>query len=184
MHTLKSFEETLLAAMVADELDQQVDLRTASVNSPNFSSAILGMSDMEPADDAWQDFLKATDASIHFARFQSALPTMAFLNERYELFQTMDEIKKDGGIPHGFQRLIDQHFEASPAGKNEVVLNREHQVVKSALRHGPSHPLAAVLRLLVVNALHSAGANVGAELQSQQRDDLNWLWESLDRPSG
>ena len=36
VHTLRSFEETLLASMIADTVDEQVDLRPASVNSPNF----------------------------------------------------------------------------------------------------------------------------------------------------
>lgn len=182
VHTLRSFEETLLAAMVADsQNDQRVDLRTASVGSLNFSSSILGMSELEDASLEWQEFFGQTNASVHFASFQSRIPTMAFLNERYELLQTMDELKKDGGIPHGFQRLIDQHFERSPAGKNEVVLNRDHQLVKSALEKGTEHPLASILRLLVVNALLSAGATVGAELQRQQRDDLTWIWEALNQ---
>lgn len=183
VHTLRSFEETLLAAMIADSVDQLVDLRTASVQSQNFSTSILGMSDLEEANSQWQDFLKETQAAVHFASFKSNQPAMAFLNERYELFQTMDELKKEGEIPHGFQRLIDQHFDRSPVGKNEVVLNRENRLVKSALDKSVSHPLASVLRLLVVNALLSAGAKIGAELQRQQRDDLNWISEALDRPA-
>ena len=183
VHTLRSFEESLLAVMVADIVNQQVDLRAASVQSQNFSDSILGMTDLSDADDEWEVFLNEANASIHFASFRSNLPAMAFLNERYELFQTMDELKKDGEIPHGFQRLIDQHFEHAPAGQNEVVLNREHPVVKSALAKGTKHPLASVLRMLVVNALLSAGAKVGPELQRQQRDDLNWIWEALDRPA-
>ena len=94
----------------------------------------------------------------------------------------MAELKKEGEIPHGFRRLIDQHFEQAPAGKNEVVLNRDNRLVKSALAQSVDHPLASVLRLLVINALLSAGANVGIELQKQQRDDLNWISEALDRP--
>lgn len=180
VHTLKSFEETLLAVMVADLDDRHAELRTASVQSQNFSTSILGMSDMDDADEAWQTFLSETNASVHFASFQSKQPAMAFLNERYELFQTMDELKKEGEIPHGFQRLIDQHFERTPAGKNEVVLNRTNRLVRTALERGVDHPLASVLRLLVVNALLSAGAKVGPELQRQQRDDLNWISEALD----
>ncbi|MEC9093545.1 MAG: ATP-binding protein, partial [Planctomycetota bacterium] len=101
VHTLRSFEETLLAGMIADVVDQPIDLRSASVKSQNFSSCILGMSDLKDASEDWQGFLDKTDASVHFASFQSKQPAMAFLNERYELYQTMDELKKDGEIPHG-----------------------------------------------------------------------------------
>ncbi|MDB4631840.1 ATP-binding protein [bacterium] len=182
VHTLRSFEETLLAVMISDIVSEQIDLRTASVNSPNFSTTILGMSDMDEADSDWQSFFSEANASIHFASFDPSQPAIAFLNERYELFQTMAELKKEGEIPHGFRRLIDQHFEQAPAGKNEVVLNRDNRLVKSALAQSVDHPLASVLRLLVINALLSAGANVGIELQKQQRDDLNWISEALDRP--
>ncbi|MDB4671660.1 MAG: ATP-binding protein [Pirellulaceae bacterium] len=180
IHTLRSFEETLLAAMIADSHDEPMDLRTASVHSTNFSASILGMSDLEEADSKWQEFFDKSNATIHFASFDSNQPAMAFLNERYELFQTMDELKKEGEIPHGFQRLIDQHFENSPTGKNEVVLNRNHRLIQSALKKSADHPLASVLRLLVVNALLSAGAKIDTELQRQQRDDLNWISEALD----
>ncbi|MEE2639729.1 MAG: ATP-binding protein [Planctomycetota bacterium] len=181
VHTLRSFEETLLAVMISDVVDQEIELRAAGVHSENFSSSILGMSDLEEATPQWQAFLDETNATVHFATFQSKQPAMAFLNERYELFQTMDELKKDGEIPRGFQRLIDKHFERTPAGKNEVVLNRANRLVQSALEKQVDHPLASVLRLLVVNALLSAGAKVGSGLQHQQRDDLNWIAEALDQ---
>ena len=88
------------------------------------------MKEMEDASEDWQRFLEETDATIHFASFHHQQPAMAFLNERYELLQTMDEIKKEGGIPHGFQRLIEQHFDRAPTGKNEVVLNRDNRLIK------------------------------------------------------
>lgn len=183
VHAIRSFEESLLAAMVADTADPEVDLQAASVRSDGFATTILGMSELERADDSWQRFLDATEATIYVAGFQSGQPAVAFLNERFELQQTIDELKNEGDIPHGFQRLIERHFEQNPTGKNEVILNRNHRLVRSALRRSIEHPLASVLRLLVVNSLLSAGARIGSELQSQQREDLTWISEALDRPA-
>ena len=181
VHTVRSFEETLLAAMIGDVTGQAVELRMATLSAPNFASSILGLQDMEDAEPRWQEFFDETDASIKFAEIDTDQPVIAFLNERFELFQSIEDMKKEGNIPLGFQRLIDSHFQDTPTGKNEVVLNRKHRLVRSALKGNTSHPLASVLRIIVINALLSAGASVGRQLQSQQRDDLNWIAEALSQ---
>jgi molecular chaperone HtpG len=183
IHTLRSFEESLLAGWVADEHERgeagAIDLRTASPSAPGFASAVLGIHDVEEAPDEWQEFLAAADARILCASFHGKQPVMAFLNERYELSKTFDDLKKEGTVPAGFQRLIDQHFADAPAQKNEVVLNRSHRLVSRALSQKTSHPLASVLRLLVFNALNAAGAAIPAPARGQQTDDLDWIAEAL-----
>lgn len=179
VHTLRSFEESLLAAMIADSLDAEILLRVASPSSPGFAEAILGMGDIEDAPSQWQDFLEGTGAKILMASYREHLPVMAFLNERYELSKTFEELKKTGEIPRGFQRLIDSHFEQSPTDKNEVILNRRHKLVKRALERGTNSPLANVARLLVLNALNTAGAAANLTANSQQNEDLDWIAEVL-----
>lgn len=179
VHTLRSFEEALLAAMVADTYEHPVDLRAASPSSPNFAAAILGMSDIEDASSDWSEFLSVTGAKVLVAAFVAKQPVMAFLNERYELARTFDDLRKGGDIPQGFQRLIDAHFQQAPTGRNEVILNRDHRLVQRALQQGPTSPLASVLRLLVMNALSSAGAARNPDSVSSQTDDLDWIAEAL-----
>ena len=104
---------------------------------------------------------------------------MAFLNERYELFRAVDDLKKQGAIPSGFQRLIDSHFGNEPAKKNEVLLNRNHRMVARALEQKTNSPLASMLRLLVNNSLTSAGAALPRTAQSLQMDDLEWIADAL-----
>jgi hypothetical protein len=184
VNALRSFEESLLAAMAADsEADPNaqgpVSLRPASPGSPGFAKSILGVSDMEEADAGWQEFLAPSGARIFTARFDSRQPVMAFLNEKHELMRTFDELKKRGDIPAGFQRLIDNHFRDNRPDRNEVLLNRGHRLVSRALGHKTSHPLASVLRLLVMNALTAAGAPLAAAAQAQQALDLDWIAETL-----
>jgi molecular chaperone HtpG len=184
VHALRSFEESLLAAMAADaEADHKtqgpVSLRPASPGSPSFAKTILGVSDMEEADAAWQEFLAPAGAKVFTAKFDSKQPVMAFLNEKHELMRTFDELKKRGDIPAGFQRLIDNHFRDNRPDRNEVLLNRGHRLVARALSQKTSHPLASVLRLLVMNALTAAGAPLAAGAQSQQAEDLDWIAETL-----
>lgn len=178
VHTLRSFEESLLAAIIADT-GESIDLRIASPSATNFASTILGIQDLDDLEPAWVGFLEESNAKISCASFQSKLPVMAFLNERYELSQTFEQMKKDGDIPPGFQRLIDSHFQSVPASQNEVVLNRNHKLVSRALKKGTKSPLASVLRLLVNNALVSAGAAVPRTAQDQQLEDLDWIAEAL-----
>ena len=179
VHTVRSFEETLLAAMIGDAADQQIDLRMATLSAPNFSSTILGIQEVEDADPEWQEFLAETNAVVKFADMNSDQPVIAFLNERYELFQSIEDLKKGGNIPLGFERLIENHFEGSPVGKNEIVINRNHRLIRTALKNSTRHPLASVLRIMVTNALTTAGAAVNKNLQQQQNDDLTWIAEAL-----
>ena len=79
----------------------------------------------------------------------------------------------------GFQRLINTHFDQSPAGRNEVLLNTNHRLVARALEMKTVNPLASVLRLLVANALVTAGASLPREAQRRQVEDLDWIAEAL-----
>lgn len=181
VHCARSFEETLLAAMVGDVESEMVQMRMATLSSPNFGKSILGIQDVEDAPENWQSFFEETGAEVKLAEMDSPQPAIAFLNERYELLQSIEDLKKTGSIHVGFERLIDNHFRDAPAGRNEVVLNSNHQLVRTVLKHSPSHPLASVLRIVLVNVLNSAGASIGPALQKQQRDDLNWIAEALSK---
>lgn len=179
VHALRSFEELLLASMVADTTESIIDVRVAGPSSPGFDKCVLGLSDMESATEEWSEFLEGTGAKILWASYRKSQPVMAFLNERYELAKTFEDLKKDGEIPRGFQRMIDAHFENAPAEQNEVILNREHRLVSRALQRGTRSPLANVVRLLVNNALHAAGAASDRNTQQQQSEDLDWIAEVL-----
>ncbi len=179
VHVFRSFEESLLASMISDSTEGQIDLRPATPSSPNFADSVMGLTDVEDAPAAWADFLRSTNARILLSSFQPGLPVVAFLNERYELAQTFEELRKDGDIPKGFQRLIDAHFRQAPTGQNEVILNRDHRLIQRALQQGPRSPLASVLRLLVLNALNSAGAGRGQEASQVQTEDLDWIADAL-----
>jgi molecular chaperone HtpG len=181
VHALRGFEETLLATWTADtcEAGTVTDLRMASPSAVNFASLILGVTDMDAAPAAWQEHLACTGARILCATFRGEQPVMAFLNERYELQQTFEELKKQGDIPAGFQRLIDAHFGETPASQNEVLLNRNHRLVARALEQSTRHPLASVLRLLVCKALSSAGAGIDRAVERELHADLDWIAEAL-----
>ncbi len=180
VHALRSFEESLLAAMTADGTaeGEVVDLRLASPGSPGFAMTVLGVSDLEDAPEGWQEFLGA-DAKILCASFREDRPVMAFLNERSELLKTLDDLKKQGSIPSGFQRMIDAHLGDSPAGRNEVLLNREHRLVARALSQPTTVPLASALRMLVGHALSAAGASPTRTALRQQAEDLDWIADAL-----
>ncbi len=181
VHTLLSFEESLLASMVADTalLGQEIDMRVASPSAKNFAELILGIRDIEPVAEHWQTFFSGLDAKVFTASFQSKQPVMAFLNERRELKRTFDELKKEGNIPAGFQRLIDNELAADGVEGNEVLLNREHRLVARALEQSTGNPIASVLRMLVLSALNSAGASVDGDAYRQQAEDLDWIAEAL-----
>jgi len=182
VQTLRSFEESLLAAMTGDisaTKKEAIDLRVASPSAQGFASQILGVRDMEDASPEWQDFLSATDARVMVATFRTDQPVMAFLNDRHELQRTYEDLKRQGTVPAGFQRLIDSHFQGDEPARNEVLLNRNHRLVKRVLEQRAGTPLASVLRLLVISALNSAGAAVPRDAQSQQSDDLDWIAEAL-----
>ncbi|MDR3637699.1 MAG: ATP-binding protein [Isosphaeraceae bacterium] len=180
VHALRSFEESLLAAFSADRSahGEAVDLRLASPGSPGFALAVLGVTDLEEAPPEWQEFL-GSDATVLCATFREERPVMAFLNERSELLRTLDDLKKQGAIPSGFQRLVDAHVQAGPSGRNEVLLNREHRLVGRALSQSTATPLASALRLLVNNALTAAGASPTRATLRRQAEDLDWIAEAL-----
>jgi hypothetical protein len=189
VNAVRSFEESLLASMAGDaaaggvkDADAPTDLqvRPASPGSANFAKSILGVGEMEDAPSAWQEFLgEAANARVACGKFDEKLPVLAFLNERHELLQTFDELKRRGDIPAGFQRLIDDHFAGDRPSRNEVLLNTGHRLVSRALAQKTSHPLASVLRLLVINALSTAGATLPPEARRHQEGDLDWIAETL-----
>ena len=179
VHALRSFEESLLVSMVGDIETERVDLRFASPSSTGFATEILGVEDLEDAPRQWQQYLAETEATIRCASFKTEQPVMAFLNERHELMRTFEELKKQGTVPAGFQRLIDAHFSEYETSRNEVLLNRNHRLVARALEQKTSSPLAGVLRLLVTNALTMAGAAVPRAAQRRQGEDLDWIAECL-----
>ena len=179
VHVFRSFEENLLAAMISDHPEREIDLRPATPSSANFADSVMGMNELDDVPPTWADFFRSTKARVLLASFDKSLPVVAFLNERYELAQTFEELRRDGDIPKGFQRLIDAHFRQAPTGQNEVILNREHRLVQRALSQGIRSPLASVLRLLVTNALNSAGAGRGKEAADVQMEDLDWIADAL-----
>lgn len=181
VHTLRSFEESLLAAFVGDASNQAgpSDLRVASPGAPQFAQSILGVSDLEDAPAEWQQFLEAVDARIFVASISSPQPVLAFLNDHHDLLRTFEELRKQGAVPSSFQRLIDSHFEDKPAAGNEVILNRNHRMVARALSQKTSMPIASAVRLLVWNAMHLAGAALPSAAISQQADDLDWIADAL-----
>ena len=180
VHTLRGFEESLLASMIADEAATggRVDLRLASPGSPGFASMILGVNDVEEVAPHWQEFLGA-DATILCATFRGEEPVMAFLNERAEFLKTLDDLKREGTIPSGFQRMIDAHLGDRQTVRNEVLLNRRHRLVARALSQSTAMPLAAALRMLVGNALTKAGAAPSQAALRRQAEDLDWITEAL-----
>lgn len=181
VHALRGFEESLLAVMASDATDSGVstDLRIASPSSSGFGSTILGLDDLEDAPPQWQDFLSACEAKVMIAGFTDDKPVMAFLNEKHELMRALDDLGKEGSVPPSFQRLIDGHMGSGESPKNEIVLNRSHELVSRALSQKTSMPLAGVLRLLVHNALTAAGASIPRAAQRLQAEDLDWIAECL-----
>jgi hypothetical protein len=177
VHTIRSFEESLLAAMIGSA--DTVGMRLANPASEGFAEQVLGMDDVEEAPAAWQEFLGDLNADILLASFAENTPTMAFLNEKHELMQTFEELKKSGALPAGFQRIIDNHFDQSHSGQNQVVINRRHRLVARALTQSTAVPLASVLRMLVINSLRSCGATMSAAAARHQSEDLDWIAECL-----
>jgi molecular chaperone HtpG len=179
VHTLRSFEESLLASMAGDVDQERVILRVASPSTKTFAAEILGARDIEEVDASWRDFLASENTSVMVGSFHSEEPVIAFLSDRKQLLQTFDELKKKGTIPPGFQRLIDTHFEGEVAGRNEILLNRQHALVARALSGSTAHPLAAVLRVLVAGSLTAAGVSVDAAMHRRYRDDIEWIATAL-----
>lgn len=181
VHTFRSFEESLLARCLADDFESGIvsDLRIASPSAPNFAKGIIGVTNLEELGSEWLDFFASTQAQISVGSFKADQPVMAFLNERYELAKSFEDLKQRGDIPAGFQRLIDSHFEDAPTGENEIILNRNHPLIARALAKNPGTPISSVMRLIVVNALNSAGATTPPKAMTQQQSDLEWIAECL-----
>lgn len=180
VHALRSFEESLLAALAADDQEAATtDLRFATPSSRGFASEILGVHDVAEAPAEWQEFLDAAEARIMCAAFRADQPVMAFLNEKHELLRTFDDLKQQGAVPAGFQRLIDSHLSEHQSAQNEVLLNTRHRLVARALEQKTSSPLASVLRLLVLSALGAAGGTPRRMAQQVQADDLDWIADAL-----
>lgn len=190
VHTLRSFEETLLALMAADLAAEgcNIDVRIAGPGSPEFARSVLGMGDLGDAPPAWQDFIGADRIRVLIGRFNPRIPVMAFLSERAELYKTFEELKKSGTVPAGFQRLIDAHFSGDVPRPNEVILNADHRLVGRALEQSPGTPLGSVVRLLVGKALATAGLVPDRAAFQREEDDLMWIAEALwgrdARPGG
>ncbi|NMC19423.1 MAG: hypothetical protein GYA33_03285 [Thermogutta sp.] len=190
VHTLRSFEETLLALMAADLAAEgcDIDVRIAGPGSPDFARSVLGMGDLGEAPPVWQDFLGSDRVRVLVGRFAPRIPVMAFLSERAELYKTFEELKKSGSVPAGFQRLIDAHFSGDVPRPNEVVLNLDHRLVGRALEQSPGTPLGSVVRLLVGKALATAGWVPDRPAFQREEDDLMWIAEALwgrdSRPGG
>ncbi len=181
VHTFRSFEESLLAQCANDDQASGIDtdLRIATPSTPGFASAILGVQNLEEAEPQWKEFLKDVNAQVMTGSFRQDQPVMAFLNERYELARSFDEMKQRGEIPRGFQRLIESHFQSDQPQLNEVILNRSHPMIRRALSQKPGTPLSSVVRLIVINALNSAGAATPESARQQQASDLDWIAECL-----
>ena len=182
VHVIRSFEDSLLAAFAADASEKAqipIEMRVASPGSPNFAEVILGVGAVSEADPAWQEFLGVAGVTVLIAGFDKNQPVMAFLNERHELMQTFEELRKKSEIPAGFARLIDQHFSRERPKRNEILLNRDHDLVRRALAQSVSHPLASVLRLLVFNALTVAGASIAPQARRLYAEDLGWVSDAI-----
>ncbi|WP_437186395.1 hypothetical protein SH668x_003546 [Planctomicrobium sp. SH668] len=181
VHTFRSFEESLLAQCAADDnaSGTHTDLRIATPSTPGFATTILNVRDLEEVDPQWKEFFKDLDAKILTGSFRRDQPVMAFLNERYELVRSFDEMKQRGDIPRGFQRLIDSHFKSDAPSENEVILNRSHPMIARALSQKTGMPLSSVMRLIVVSALNSAGAATPDAARKTQQSDLDWIAECL-----
>ncbi len=185
VHAWRAFEESLLAAMAGDPSGNQeggqetTDLRIASPSRPDFATQVLGAHDVAEAPPEWQKFLSSAEVHVLTGHLASEQPVLAFLNERHELLRTLDDLKRDGQVPSGFQRLMDRHFEGDQPRQNEVLLNLGHPLVATALGQSTRAPLASVVRLLVVQALTAAGAAPPKSAQRQLAEDLEWLGQCL-----
>lgn len=190
VHTLRSFEEALLALMVADAAmeGQMLDFRVASPASEGFAASVLGMGELTDAPPEWQDFLGSNRIRISVGYYGRDIPVLAFLSEQSELHRTFESLRKQQGMPAGFQRLIEAHFQQDRPQPHEVILNRRHRLVDRALNQSIHSPLASVLRLLVTKSLQIAGIRLDETLRRREEEDLAWIAEALwgrsssDRP--
>ncbi|MGQ9503745.1 MAG: ATP-binding protein [Thermogutta sp.] len=181
VHTLRSFEETLLALMVSDLMNEgiSVDLRVATPSSEDFAEMILGVQELAAAPQEWKHFFADLPVVVRVGEYHKDIPVLAFLSEQAELQRTFEGLKKQGTMPSGFQRLIEAHFQHDRPRPNEVILNRRHLLVKRALEQSTRVPLASVVRLLVIKALRMAGMPLDAKIREVEYADLVWIAEAL-----
>ncbi len=184
VHTFRSFEETLLATMLGQNRDTVTLLRPASPSSENFTETILGIENRREGSSEWQEFLSKFNVNVFVASSRTCPPVLAFINERYELSKTFQEIKENGDLPKGFERIIQQHFNRRPVERNDVILNQHHKVIKQALQAGPTGSMAHLLRVLVMGALNKAGASISKDAQEYQQIDLSAIADALGKGTG
>lgn len=181
-HATMMFEETLLCEMAADvaaERGERIDCRVAVPGTRGFARSVLGAVDAEPLSEPWEEFFESLDAKISTARCEGDQPVYAFLNERHDLVRTLDALKKGGAIPASFQRMLDRHLDGEELPQNEILLNRSHPLVVRALEKSVDVPLASVLRVLVFQAVQSAGAQLPRQARELVDADLQWVAEAL-----
>ncbi|MDO5567292.1 MAG: hypothetical protein Q4G59_11595, partial [Planctomycetia bacterium] len=182
VHATATFEETLLHVMCFDwesEADERIQCRVAVPGTKGFSSEILRAKDQEPVDDHWDFFFESLDCRVFSAECDTPQPVFAFLNERQDLIRTVNTLKKEGTIPFSFQRMIDQHLDGEEMPRNELLLNRSHPLIARALAQSPTSPLAAVVRILVFQAMQAAGAQLGRQSREELDGDLLAVANSL-----
>lgn len=181
VHTLRSFEEALLALMVADRSaeGEMIDFRVASPASEGFVTSVLGIGDLGDVSGEWQAFLGGEDIRVRVGCYGPTIPVLAFLSERSELQRTFQMLQKHGDVPAGFQRLIATHFQLDKPQPHEVILNQRHPLVARALEQSVRSPLASVLRLLVNKALQVAGLTPDESVRMREQEDLEWIAEVL-----
>jgi hypothetical protein len=182
VHATMSFEEALLVEMAIDTIKDRkihIDCRVAVPGTKGFSQTILGARDSWAVDADWEEHFASLDAKVFQAECVGMQPVYAFLNERYDLIRTIDALKKGGDIPDAFRRMLDKHLEGEELPQNEILLNRCHPLVERALSDSPSGAQAAVLRVLVFQAVQSAGAQLSRETRELLDMDLQKIAEAI-----
>ncbi|MGE3164372.1 MAG: hypothetical protein AB7O52_05680 [Planctomycetota bacterium] len=181
VHTFRTFEEALLAALCADatEAGNATDLRAAHPDSSGFAEQILKAEDHEPLDAEWERFLSPLGARPTAASFDARQPVLVFVHERHQVRRELEQLHADGRIPSGFGRLMNRHFQQQPEGSHEVLLNRSHRLVARILSERPSNALAPLLRVLVASALHDSRVRLSDAAHRLQQTDLEQLAEIL-----
>lgn len=182
---LRTFEYTLLALMWADfqkthENFKDVSPQIAAPSNEEFLSQILGIDDKQALTDEWREYFSVFDVEVSQARFRGAIPVLAFPDRSLELEREFQSLKKQGQIPSAFSRMIDRYYlDKDESKRGQVILNSKHRIVKNALAGTKHSPLASVLRLLIHNALLTAGASTPANVHETINKDLDWIAEAM-----
>ena len=183
VHATKTFEETLLNLMASDyrlKHDIRIECRAAVPDAKGFSAEILGAGNQCPIDEHWDLFFESLGCRVYTAECLSKQPVFVFLNERQDLVQTINTLKQAGTIPVSFQRMIDAHLGNELPPQNEILLNRSHPLIAKVLTQSPSSPLAAVVRLLVFQAMQAAGGQLDRQSREELSGDLMTIANALD----